>query len=299
MCAILDQAGFFQWSAMHVARWGGGNGQRLFTLIIVLGAGISALFANDGTALTLTPIVFGMVHALGVSPRAAFALVMATGFIADTASMPLVVSNLVNIVIAEYFGISFARYALIMVPVTIISVVTSLIVLRWFFRRDIPPSYDLAALQKPRETITDPLTFKVGAWMLLALLAGYFLADPLGIPVAFVALSAAAILIAIAARPRHKAQKRINIPSVLKGAPWQIVIFSLGMYLVVYGLRNEGLTDHLGTLFTYLAEQGTVIATTGTGVVVAGLSSIMNNMPTTLIAALGVDAATMSPAVKE
>ncbi|HLS02754.1 MAG TPA: ArsB/NhaD family transporter, partial [Beutenbergiaceae bacterium] len=138
ICAILDEAGFFHWAAMHVARWGGGQGRRLFTLIIVLGAGISALFANDGTALTLTPIVFGMIHALGFSPRAAFALAMATGFIADTASMPLVVSNLVNIVIADYFGITFARYALIMVPITVVSVVASLIVLRVFFRRDIP-----------------------------------------------------------------------------------------------------------------------------------------------------------------
>src|SRR5690625_7674996 len=118
MCAILDQAGFFQWSAMHVARWGGGNGQRLFTLIIVLGAGISALFANDGTALTLTPIVFGMIHAVGHTPPAAIALAMATGIIADTASMLLVLSNRVIIEIAEFVRITFTHYAQILDTLT-------------------------------------------------------------------------------------------------------------------------------------------------------------------------------------
>src|SRR5699024_10774775 len=57
------------------------------------------------------------------------------------------------------------------------------------------------------------------------------------------------------------------------------------------GLRNAGLTDHLGTLLAGVTEHGTLAAATGTGILVAGMSSIMNNMPTTLIAALGIDAA--------
>src|SRR3546814_7692527 len=29
---ILDRAGFFEWAALHVARWGGGDGRWLFAL---------------------------------------------------------------------------------------------------------------------------------------------------------------------------------------------------------------------------------------------------------------------------
>lgn len=74
---LLDKAGFFEWAALHVARWGKGNGRRLFVFLVLLGAAVSAIFANDGAALILTPIVIAMLQALRFSPQATLAFVMA------------------------------------------------------------------------------------------------------------------------------------------------------------------------------------------------------------------------------
>jgi len=291
---LLDEAGFFEWAALHVARWGRGHGRRLFVLIVLLGAAVSALFTNDGAALILTPIVIAMLRALGYKDKATLAFVMAAGFIADTASLPLIVSNLVNIVSADFFRIGFADYASVMVPVDLASIAATLVALLLFFRRDIPASYDVAQLHAPGDAIRDRATFKAG-WVVLALLlAGFFLLEPLGVPVSAVAAAGAVLLLIIAARG-HVIQTR----KVLAGAPWQVVIFSLGMYLVVYGLRNAGLTDHLAGLLDRTAQGGVWGAAFGTGIIAALLSSVMNNMPTVLVGALSIDATHATDAIKE
>ncbi len=291
---LLDEAGFFEWAALHVARWGGGRGRYLFALIVLLGAAVSALFANDGAALILTPIVMAMLLALGFGPTATLAFVMAAGFIADMASLPLVVSNLVNIVSADFFTIGFNAYAAVMVPVTLVAVAATLGALLLYFRRDIPRAYDVALLKAPAAAIRDQATFNVGWGVLILLLLGFFGLEPLGVPVSAVASVGAIVLLVVAARGHH-----INTRKVLWGAPWQIVLFSLGMYLVVYGLRNAGLTQYLSALLNRFAEYGVWGAALGTGFVSAVLSSIMNNMPTVLIGALSIDGTTATGVVKE
>ncbi|MNQ71562.1 Arsenical pump membrane protein [compost metagenome] len=262
--------------------------------MVLLGALVSALFANDGAALILTPIVMSMLLALRFSPVATLAFVMGAGFIADTASLPLVVSNLVNIVSADFFHIGFNRYAAVMVPVNLVAVAATLAVLLWFFRRDIPARYDPHQLDEPKTAIHDKATFFAGWGVLAILLLGCFALEPLGIPISAISALCAALLLMIAGRGH-----RISTRKVMKGAPWHIVIFSLGMYLVVYGLRNAGLTAQLAGWLDVFAQYGVWGAAMGTGLLTALLSSIMNNLPTVLIGALSIDASQATGVVKE
>ncbi|KPF72774.1 arsenic transporter [Bosea sp. AAP35] len=297
---ILDEAGFFAWAALHVARWGGGNGRRLFPLVVLLGAVIAAFFANDGAALLLTPIVLAILLRLNFPPAGAMAFIVACGFVADTTSLPLVISNLVNIVTANFFQISFGRYAAVMVPVNLVSLGATLLVLWLYFRRDIPATYAVGDLEAPAAAIRDKAVFRAAFPLLGLLLVAYFATAPLGIPIAFVTGAAALILVAIAGRWLSGGKGAVvSVEKVLRGAPWQIVLFSIGMYLVVYGLGNAGLTDIAAGVLVWLAGQGSFVATVGTGFVVAVLASIMNNMPATLVGALAIDRAAVAPLTQE
>src|SRR5699024_3411785 len=123
------------------------------------------------------------------------------------------------------------------------------------------------------------------------LLAGYLTAGPLGVPLSAVVGGGAVVLLAVAARrpafafralahtagdggvhrgstgapaPPHP----IRVRTVVQQAPWQVVLFSLGMYVVVYGLRDQGLTAQLTRVFTVLPAHGVLVSALGVGVVV-------------------------------
>jgi arsenical pump membrane protein len=295
---LLDEAGFFQWAALHIARWGGGNGRRLFPFIVVLGGVIAAFFANDGAALLLTPIVVAILLRLNFSPTETLAFVVATGFVADTTSLPLIISNLVNIVSANYFGITFDRYAAVMVPVDFVALLATLGVLWVYFGKKVPARYALEKLEPPSSAIHDHVIFRAAFPVLGLLLVAYFVFAPLGVPVSAVTGAGALVLLALAGRWFQGGQGAvISVVKVLKGAPWQIVIFSLGMYLVVYGLRNAGLTGYLAAALVWLSGHGTWVATIGTGFGAALLSSVMNNMPGVLVGTLSIQQAHAVPAL--
>lgn len=291
---ILEEIGFFEWAALHMARYAKGHGIRMFLYCILLGAFVSAFFANDGAALILTPIVIAMVRALQFDSRVVLAYVIASGFIADTTSLPFTISNLVNIVSADFFDISFAEYALHMAVPNLFSLLASMGVLYFYFRNKLPKQYNLSALKLPREAIKDMRLFRLSWVILLLLLLAYMLCELVHVPVSFVA-GVAALAFVLAAR-RSPA---VQLKRVVRGAPWNIVFFSIGMYVVVYGLRNVGLTDHLSAMIQAVADQGLYVATLGMGFIAAVLSSVMNNLPTVMIDALAIQGTDTSGVIRE
>ncbi|MBU1990091.1 arsenic transporter [bacterium] len=281
---VLDEIGFFEWAAIKMAKLSGGNGHKMFVYILLLGALVAAFFANDGAALILTPILLAKMKYLKMKPLAIFAFLMAGGFIGDSASNPLVISNLTNIVTVGYFDIGFVEYAKNMFLPNLLAIFASIVVLWIYFRKDIPFSIDVSTLPEASSVIKNQTMFKF-SWVFLGLLMlGYFIGDFYNLPVSVFALGGALIFLAIA--NHYKAVKPIM---TIKAAPWQVVWFSIGLYVVVYGLKNAGLTDVIASWILELNRHGTTVAIIGTGFLSAIVSSIMNNMPTIMIMDIAIE----------
>ncbi|MBA3026376.1 MAG: arsenic transporter [Sulfurimonas sp.] len=281
---VLDEIGFFEWAAIKMAKLSGGNGHKMFVYILLLGAVVAAFFANDGAALILTPILLAKMKYLKMKPLAIFAFLMAGGFIGDSASNPLVISNLTNIVTVGYFDIGFVEYAKNMFLPNLLAIFASIVVLWIYFRKDIPFSIDVSTLPEASSVIKNQIMFKFSWFFLSILMVGYFVGDFYNLPVSLFALGGALLFLAIA--NHYKAVKPIM---TIKAAPWQVVWFSVGLYVVVYGLKNAGLTDVIASWIIELNTHGNIVAIIGTGFLSAVISSIMNNMPTIMIMDIAID----------
>jgi arsenical pump membrane protein len=281
LAVVLEQIGFFEWAALSLAHAAGGNGTKLFVRIVVLGALVATIFNNDGAALMVTPIVLAMLRTLKMDERAVLAYVMASGFIADSMSIPLVISNLVNIVSTDWFGIGFVRYAEVMLLPSVVSFISSLFVLWLVYRHSLPRSYDVSQLKKPSEVIRDHALFRLAWWVLVMFLVAYFVSEGMAIPVSAVAWVAAIVMVIAAKR-----QKCISLRASFRAGPWGIIIFSIGMYVLVYGVHHMELTVWVAHVVQWLSDQTMFIAIIVMGFFAGISAALMNNLPAAMLNAL-------------
>jgi len=280
---VLDEIGFFEWCAIKMAKLSQGNGKKMFIYSLLLGSFVSALFANDGAALILTPILLSKMQILKLKPKTILAFLLAGGFISDSASLPFVFSNLTNIVTVDYFSIGFVEYLVMMSLPFIVSVFVSIIVLWIVLHKDIPAQVDITLLKDEQSVLKNKTLFHFSWFFLAVLLMGYIIGDIYKIPVSFFAFGGGILFLSIAAL-----FKTVSITKTIRSAPWQIVWFSIGLYIVVYGLKNAGLTDLLTDILQNLHKDNFSAIMT-TGFMSAILSAVMNNLPTIMIMDISIE----------
>jgi Na+/H+ antiporter NhaD and related arsenite permeases len=281
MTLILDEAGFFDYIASKILGLGNRLG-KAFVLLLLLDAVVSALFANDGAALVMTPIATSIISRSSIDERSRIVFMLGIGFVADTASLPFIISNLVNIIDATYFNISFLLYAEYMIFPFIISVVVSVVLYYFLLVRTTDKNQELPSFQP---TINDQLLVKLGFPFIAILVLAYFLTSFVEIPVAMVAIPAATLLGIIAKR-----RKKIDVYKVVREAPWQIVLFSLGMYIVVFGMGKQGVTNFLASTVSTLYSLPSPFNVIMEGLLFAFTAAIMNNLPSVMINSLAINA---------
>ncbi len=267
----LERIGFFGWCACRIIALCGGSVRLLFVNSLLLTALVSAFFANDSAALILTPIILNQIRILGLKREFSVFFLLSVGFVADAASLPFVFSNLTNIITAGFFGLGFTEYFQLFWLPFLVAVVASIAVALVVGRGVVTGRF---ACETKEFVVKDVLLFKF-AWGFLALLLVCFFCE---IRVSFVAFGGGVLAVLGGAL-----RGAFGLKEALKDAPWGVVFFSLGLFVVVFGLKNSGALDGLAGVVAFLVEKGEAWAVFGVGGLAALLSSVANNLPADLV----------------
>jgi arsenical pump membrane protein len=288
LTSLMDDNGFFRWAALHIVRRF--HRRRLVLMIGLSGFSclITTFFNNDCTVLIMTPIVLEITALLGMGMKARVAFLLSVGLMADTASATLMVSNLTNILSADFFGISFGDYSRHMAFPGITASMATIAVLILVFGKTIKRDYAAAdhstpAFPEPSSVIGNTLIFRLSWVVLLFILIGYFGSESLAVPVSFIACGGAVLLWIVGV-----ATKSADSFRIVSRTPWLIVVFALTMNLIVYNLHLHGATDWFPDLLRPVSESGLAGAIFGSGILFSLLAAVMNNLPAVLISSLSI-----------
>jgi arsenical pump membrane protein len=271
--ALADRAGVFDWMAYQAGRWAGGSALRLYLAVFAIGSLITTFQSNDATALILTPIVFALVTRLGL---AVVPFMFACTFIADTASFVLPVSNPTNILVLDAFGMDLAAFWRHLLLPSIFCIIANTAAFVLIFWKDLRQRYAPGAVRPPH--LRDVVFFRYTLAVLAGAGAAYIAAAALGLPLSFVALAAAGLLV-LGAHWRGL----LEWPALRRDISWSLFAFITGMFLVVRAMENVGLTAALGRTLLTLAGSDPAQASLVTAAGTALGANMINNVPMTMV----------------
>jgi arsenical pump membrane protein len=300
LSVTLDAMGFFKWAALRVVKLAGGSGLRLYFYIALLTAAVSILFANDSAVLILTPIVLEIVTCLGIDKKGKLAYLFTAGLIADTAAMPLITSNPINILSADFFKYSFIDHLVFMGPVAVATLLSSLLLIYLFFRKRIPRTYDMKAADSLTrgKPVISPSLLRISFVTLVAIDVGYVLTSLSRVPVSLVICSGALFLVAVywfvLKRNGSVNGEKKGLFGLAKDINWDIVLFMLSIFIVVQGLEAAGVTNLLASALTTTSKFPSVLGGFAPSMVVTVGASFMNNWPMTILGLLSIKQAAVT-----
>ena len=255
----LHLVGFFEWNAEAVLRRL--KPHQLLPAVIFTCGFLSAFFVNDIVCLVMVPFVLSITRKMNLQPLP-YLLAVATA--SNIGSVATITGNPQNMLIGSFSGIRYRDFLVHLAPVALVGLFIDWGVLHWIHMRnvvlkaeersEIPlPALDLSKLTKPVIVAS-------------AVVVGFFLGVD---PAQMAALGAALLLITRTLEPQQ----------VYKEVDWGLLVFFVGLFLIVGGAENAGITTRLLDVARHWNLQRTWVFTLS----VAALCNIVNNVPAVML----------------
>ncbi|MCL6593267.1 MAG: arsenic transporter, partial [Alicyclobacillus sp.] len=295
---------------------------------------MTLFFNNDGSILITTPILLELTQRLGFTKQQALPYLLGGCLVASSASAPIGVSNLANLIALSIVGLDLNQYAWLMLLPSLFGIAVCCVLLYAVFARQLPESYTLTAWQPAAEAVRwfppaagdtwhlprpqgpprgqpqerprplpgalpplaggaggfDPFLCRAGIVVVVLVRAGFFLGAAHGVPVQWVAMCGALVLLTLYGwrRPR-------GVWPLLRTAPWPILLFAFAMYTLVYAFHQQGYTHGLAVGLQHVAAAGLWPTVLATGGLLTVMSCLFNNLPSVMVGTVMLTDLHLSP----
>jgi len=266
LAQLCQDEGLFRACGDWMARGAAKRPTRLLTRVFIVASVTTAVLSLDATVVLLTPIVFATAARLNARAKP---YVYGTTHLANSASLLLPVSNLTNLIAFAASGLSFPRFAGLMLVPWLAAIAVEYVVFRRFFRTDlnVTPAPTQAA---------GTAGLPVFALIVLVLtLAGFAVTSLAGVNPAWAAAAGAAVLGVRALVRRHTTPA-----AVWRAAGVPFLAFVLALGIVVAGVTENGLA---GALMRVMPSGTELPALLATAALAAALANVINNLPAVLV----------------
>lgn len=276
LVSIIKQTGLFEYIAIKQAKMAKGSPARILISFMVITAVLSAFLDNVTTIIVIVPITLNICRVLDISP---VPYVIAEIFASNVGGTATLIGDPPNIMIGSATHLTFADFIYNLTPVAVISLIVTLGVFHFIYRKDLKAKNSGKALLEMDESkaITDRILLNKSLFVMGLVIIGLFTHGNLGflnihldLETATVAMAGAAILLTIG---------RVDVEKILDGVEWTTIFFFVGLFILVGGLEKVGVLEYLARL-TFDITGGDLFLT---GIAILWISAIasafVDNIP--------------------
>ena len=274
----FDKLGFFAHLASFIA-FKKISSFSFFLLLSILTSFVSFVFANDGAILVLTPIIYILFSNSKFFKKDKASLIfflLCLSFLSDFASNLFIFSNLTNIITVKIFDIALLEFTFFMLAPQLFAILAFLLLAYLPFRKKLPRylyfNAKLAGVKKKDIVFCYALLVFLLIFLFLSLLKLY---------ISLLIASFIAFVYAFLS-------KKFSLVSFVKQAPFSVLAFSLGLFVVVFTLKNAGLLELLSGIFAPLKDSSLFLQIFSVGFFSAFASSFANNLPAVFLGDLAL-----------
>ena len=272
--AAMDLSGLLEYLTLrllHLAK----SPQKLFGLSLVGISAMSAFLVNDTLALMATPIMLGVAKQLHVRPKV-FLITLAMGV--TIGSTMTAIGNPQNLLVALSTGIPnpMLNFLYYLAPPTLVCLLSSYLILRWYFRKEFG-NMTLAGLNfKPEDSIKDHRLARLSGWAAGIVVLGFFLvgvAELFGFQGNFnlgtISLLGATIVFLGSEKRRE----------ILRSVDWGIILFFISLFIVMQAFWESGALQSLMLYLPVLNRSDPVLSIATIILTSAIFSQLLSNVP--------------------